>query len=162
MILHQAVTVITSLELQVKDRNLNPKAACLKRREEEKALRLNPLSIDPLGLESLSSSVPQSYLTSPNIHTPTTTLQQPPTTSPSTTHSRPLTYTPSPPSNDKIPRRSDTLMKRKSSGNLSPTLRKNKSRISVPNSLVINTTSSEVSPTPAVFETTYPTTMTSS
>ncbi|XP_077993379.1 transcription factor 12-like isoform X4 [Glandiceps talaboti] len=35
-ILHQAVNVITSLEQQVRERNLNPKAACLKRREEEK------------------------------------------------------------------------------------------------------------------------------
>ncbi|XP_023210936.1 transcription factor 4-like [Centruroides sculpturatus] len=35
-ILHQAVEVITSLEQQVRERNLNPKAACLKRREEEK------------------------------------------------------------------------------------------------------------------------------
>ncbi|XP_067873962.1 transcription factor 12 isoform X4 [Heterodontus francisci] len=37
LILHQAVTVILNLEQQVRERNLNPKAACLKRREEEKA-----------------------------------------------------------------------------------------------------------------------------
>lgn len=36
MVLQQAVNVITSLEQQVRERNLNPKAACLKRREEEK------------------------------------------------------------------------------------------------------------------------------
>ncbi|XP_076058031.1 transcription factor daughterless isoform X4 [Oratosquilla oratoria] len=36
-ILHMAVEVITSLEQQVRERNLNPKAACLKRREEEKS-----------------------------------------------------------------------------------------------------------------------------
>ncbi|XP_077483557.1 transcription factor 12-like isoform X4 [Amblyomma americanum] len=36
-ILHQAVEVITSLEQQVRERNLNPKTACLKRREEEKS-----------------------------------------------------------------------------------------------------------------------------
>uniref|UniRef100_A0A671L1I2 Transcription factor 12-like n=1 Tax=Sinocyclocheilus anshuiensis TaxID=1608454 RepID=A0A671L1I2_9TELE len=36
LILHQAVTVILNLEQQVRERNLNPKAACLKRREEEK------------------------------------------------------------------------------------------------------------------------------
>ncbi|XP_032902771.1 transcription factor 12-like isoform X4 [Amblyraja radiata] len=36
IILHQAVQVILSLEHQVRERNLNPKAACLKRREEEK------------------------------------------------------------------------------------------------------------------------------
>ncbi|KHN78729.1 Transcription factor 12 [Toxocara canis] len=35
-VLHQAVAVITGLEEQVRQRNLNPKAACLKRREEEK------------------------------------------------------------------------------------------------------------------------------
>lgn len=35
-VLHQAVTVITELERLVRERNLNPKAACLKRREEEK------------------------------------------------------------------------------------------------------------------------------
>ena len=35
-ILQQAVNVITSLESQVRERNLNPKAACLKRREEER------------------------------------------------------------------------------------------------------------------------------
>ncbi|KAH9388884.1 Transcription factor 4 [Tyrophagus putrescentiae] len=36
-ILHQAVDVITNLETQVRERNLNPKTACLKRREEEKS-----------------------------------------------------------------------------------------------------------------------------
>eukprot|EP00795_Rhopilema_esculentum_P003690 gene3690-14956_t len=36
MVIHQAVSVIQSLEGQVRERNLNPKAACLKRREEEK------------------------------------------------------------------------------------------------------------------------------
>ncbi|KAK2186930.1 hypothetical protein NP493_182g03041 [Ridgeia piscesae] len=40
MVLQQAVTVITSLEQQVRERNLNPKAACLKRREEEKTEEL--------------------------------------------------------------------------------------------------------------------------
>uniref|UniRef100_A0A7N5JK06 Transcription factor E2-alpha n=1 Tax=Ailuropoda melanoleuca TaxID=9646 RepID=A0A7N5JK06_AILME len=37
LILQQAVQVILGLERQVRERNLNPKAACLKRREEEKA-----------------------------------------------------------------------------------------------------------------------------
>ncbi|XP_014272191.1 protein daughterless isoform X2 [Halyomorpha halys] len=36
-ILNMAVEVIMSLEQQVRERNLNPKAACLKRREEEKS-----------------------------------------------------------------------------------------------------------------------------
>lgn len=35
-ILHDAVDVITKLEKAVRERNLNPKTACLKRREEEK------------------------------------------------------------------------------------------------------------------------------
>nr|CDP97861.1 BMA-HLH-2, isoform w [Brugia malayi] len=37
-VLHQAVAVITGLEEQVRQRNLNPKAACLKRRNEEKTM----------------------------------------------------------------------------------------------------------------------------
>ncbi|XP_031442677.1 transcription factor 12 isoform X2 [Clupea harengus] len=44
LILHQAVAVILSLEQQVRERNLNPKAACLKRREEEK---VSGMSGDP-------------------------------------------------------------------------------------------------------------------
>ncbi|XP_055087778.1 transcription factor 4-like isoform X2 [Periophthalmus magnuspinnatus] len=50
LILHQAVAVILSLEQQVRERNLNPKAACLKRREEEKvtvATEGPPLSLAP-------------------------------------------------------------------------------------------------------------------
>ncbi|KAG2465885.1 ITF2 factor, partial [Polypterus senegalus] len=46
LILHQAVAVILSLEQQVRERNLNPKAACLKRREEEKVSSdATPLSL---------------------------------------------------------------------------------------------------------------------
>ncbi|XP_034391867.1 transcription factor 12-like [Cyclopterus lumpus] len=37
LVLHQAVSLILSMEQQVRERNLNPKAACLRRREEEKA-----------------------------------------------------------------------------------------------------------------------------
>uniref|UniRef100_A0A673ZY41 Transcription factor 12-like n=1 Tax=Salmo trutta TaxID=8032 RepID=A0A673ZY41_SALTR len=36
LVLHQAVAVILSLEQQVRERNLNPKTACLRRREQEK------------------------------------------------------------------------------------------------------------------------------
>lgn len=120
----------------------------MKRREEEKALRLNALPIDPLSLEPLTSQ--PNYLTS---HTPTS-LQA--NTTPSSSSTRPIAYTPSPPSTDKIPRRSDPPMKRKSIGNLSPTLRKNKDRLPIANNLVVN--SSDAS---GVYET-YPTSMTSS
>lgn len=57
-ILQQAVNVITSLEQQVRERNLNPKAACLKRREEEKTEDLNqPISLNltPSGLTTSMS-----------------------------------------------------------------------------------------------------------
>uniref|UniRef100_A0A8C5LPL9 Transcription factor E2-alpha n=1 Tax=Leptobrachium leishanense TaxID=445787 RepID=A0A8C5LPL9_9ANUR len=42
IILQQAVQVIMALEHQVRERNLNPKAACLKRREEEKVSGVDP------------------------------------------------------------------------------------------------------------------------
>ncbi|XP_041851867.1 transcription factor 12-like isoform X2 [Melanotaenia boesemani] len=47
LVLHQAVAVILSLEQQVRERNLNPKAACLRRREEEKvsAVMTDPQSV---------------------------------------------------------------------------------------------------------------------
>ncbi|XP_076000739.1 transcription factor 3a isoform X2 [Genypterus blacodes] len=41
-ILQQAVQVILGLEKQVRERNLNPKSACLKRREEEKVSGVDP------------------------------------------------------------------------------------------------------------------------
>ncbi|XP_075064151.1 transcription factor 12 isoform X4 [Mixophyes fleayi] len=49
LILHQAVAVILNLEQQVRERNLNPKAACLKRREEEKvsAVSAEPQNTHP-------------------------------------------------------------------------------------------------------------------
>uniref|UniRef100_T1J4I7 BHLH domain-containing protein n=1 Tax=Strigamia maritima TaxID=126957 RepID=T1J4I7_STRMM len=65
-ILHQAVEVITNLEQQVRERNLNPKAACLKRREEEKneegpklgphALP-HPASMNPLASQHLATTL---------------------------------------------------------------------------------------------------------
>ncbi|CAH8468503.1 unnamed protein product [Heterobilharzia americana] len=72
-ILQQAVSLITSLEQQVRERNLNPKQACLKRREEEKSevhfsgsssggnTHMNPVgsSINRLcGTNSVNYSVP--------------------------------------------------------------------------------------------------------
>lgn len=67
-ILHQAVDVITSLEQQVRERNLNPKAACLKRREEEKneegpKLGMHtiphPQALDSLTHQRLATSLPE-------------------------------------------------------------------------------------------------------
>ncbi|KAL7842267.1 hypothetical protein SRHO_G00239560 [Serrasalmus rhombeus] len=49
VILQQAVQVILSLERQVRERNLNPKAACLKRREEEKVTGVGGDPQMPLG-----------------------------------------------------------------------------------------------------------------
>ncbi|XP_075719809.1 transcription factor E2-alpha isoform X6 [Rhinoderma darwinii] len=56
LILHQAVSVILSLEQQVRERNLNPKAACLKRREEEKVSGVDPQMGLPGGLPGLGDS----------------------------------------------------------------------------------------------------------
>ncbi|XP_038606581.1 transcription factor 12 isoform X3 [Tachyglossus aculeatus] len=58
LILHQAVAVILSLEQQVRERNLNPKAACLKRREEEKvsAVSAEPPSTHPGAHPGLSET----------------------------------------------------------------------------------------------------------
>nr|XP_041569155.1 transcription factor 4-like [Taeniopygia guttata] len=53
LILHQAVAVILSLEQQVRERNLNPKAACLKRREEEKI----PSEPPPLALPGAHGAI---------------------------------------------------------------------------------------------------------
>ncbi|KAM6960639.1 transcription factor 12-like [Aplochiton taeniatus] len=55
LVLHQAVAVILSLEQQVRERNLNPKAACLRRREEEK---VSAAMTDPQAIHlSLHSSL---------------------------------------------------------------------------------------------------------
>lgn len=143
MILHQAVAVITSLEQQVRDRRLNPKAACLKKREEEKAaLRLNPTATPstptepgPSGmcsetLEALGLALPEGLGSiSPGVPQVSTSSGVPPSTSASNfpaSYSRPYTATSPPPltPTDKIPRKSDPPMKKKSMGNISPTLRK--------------------------------------
>ncbi|UJR23688.1 hypothetical protein I4U23_026670 [Adineta vaga] len=77
-VLQQAVNLITSLEQQVRERNLNPKAACLRRREEEKSEDMNlggvmpppngnlmsteSSSIDGSNyLEQMHQSIPPSY-----------------------------------------------------------------------------------------------------
>ncbi|CAH8464240.1 unnamed protein product [Schistosoma turkestanicum] len=55
-ILQQAVSLITSLEQQVRERNLNPKQACLKRREEEKSGEASHFSSGSTGGGAGSSS----------------------------------------------------------------------------------------------------------
>ncbi|KPP66881.1 transcription factor 12-like [Scleropages formosus] len=59
LILHQAVAVILSLEQQVRERNLNPKAACLKRREEEKVsgMPTDPQQVHPAAHPSLADGI---------------------------------------------------------------------------------------------------------
>ncbi|KAM9329873.1 transcription factor E2-alpha [Gastrophryne carolinensis] len=56
IILQQAVQVIMKLEQQVRERNLNPKAACLKRREEEKVSGVDPQMGLSGGLPGLGDS----------------------------------------------------------------------------------------------------------
>ncbi len=142
---------------QVKDRHLNPKAACLQKREEEKAARIGscstPVPITPTGSDSAQSgfdfdtsgltndslpltSIPLSNGTSggngslspANYYSTAGEFQS---TSPASSFPYSIPYNPSPPplassssSSDKIPRvRSDPIMKRKTNGNISPTLK---------------------------------------
>ena len=143
MILHQAVAVITSLEQQVRERRLNPKAACLKKREEEKAaLRLTtpstPTDAGPSGLsmasdalEALGLALPEglgslSGSISPGIPQASGAPSSSCASNFPASYSRPYTAASPPPltPTDKIPRKSDPPMKKKSTGNISPTLRK--------------------------------------
>lgn len=65
-ILQQAVNLITTLEQQVRERNLNPKAACLRRREEEKSDDMNLVGgIPPGGLGIMSAE--SSSMDGPNF-----------------------------------------------------------------------------------------------
>lgn len=68
-ILNMAVEVIMSLEQQVRERNLNPKAACLKRREEEKS----DDNVDPKLRHHLSMA--QHMLVQPSSHITNMPLQ---------------------------------------------------------------------------------------
>ncbi|EDW83494.1 uncharacterized protein Dwil_GK12476 [Drosophila willistoni] len=70
-ILNMAVEVIMTLEQQVRERNLNPKAACLKRREEEKAE-------DGSKLSSQHHMIPQSQVGS-TYHNQPSQIVPPPT-----------------------------------------------------------------------------------
>ncbi len=95
---------------------------------------------------SLGNQPPSLYYTGTNSPPMTEGRSVTPTQAglPGTNHPRPFSYTPSPPSlnsTEKIPRRSDPPLKRKTSmGNLSPTLRKNKGRLPIhTNTLMIGT-----------------------
>ncbi|KAH8400504.1 hypothetical protein KR222_002160 [Zaprionus bogoriensis] len=66
-ILNMAVEVIMTLEQQVRERNLNPKAACLKRREEEKAEDGPKLSVQHHMIQQPSvSNIGSSYHSQPS------------------------------------------------------------------------------------------------
>ncbi|XP_077369404.1 transcription factor 3a isoform X4 [Festucalex cinctus] len=62
VILQQAVQVILGLEKQVRERNLNPKAACLKRREEEKVSGVEPQMQMAAGLGGDGHNPPISHM----------------------------------------------------------------------------------------------------
>ena len=126
------------------DRNLNPKAACLKKREEDKGFMLG--GGGGIGTAKTESTLSQQYdfdpsLSPPRSISPATFTSSPyqslPSPSPQTAavqpfvSSQPISYTPSPPPltpSEKIQRRSDPPMKRKGSVG-SPTLRKAKARL---------------------------------
>ncbi|MCJ8736079.1 hypothetical protein PDJAM_G00254750 [Pangasius djambal] len=61
LILHQAVAVILSLEQQVRERNLNPKTACLRRREEEK---VSAMTLDPQSMHTVIHATQPDQVTS--------------------------------------------------------------------------------------------------
>jgi transcription factor 4/12 len=72
-ILNNAVDVIMSLEQQVRERNLNPKVACLKRRDEVGAS--DCLSPSPSVMYGVPSTPGSTYVYSPGLSTDS--LQQP-------------------------------------------------------------------------------------
>lgn len=154
----------------MKDRHLNPKAACLKKREEEKAaMRLGscstPAPLTPtgeasfdfegLGGDSLSLSLPPSNGSVPpssnnsrsispsTAYYPTNAGSPFQSNSPANSFQYSIPYNPSPPPltpTDKIPRvKSESNMKRKTNGTVSPTLRNAKGGgrlLSPPNSSI--------------------------
>lgn len=85
-ILNMAVEVIMNLEQQVRERNLNPKVACLKRREEEKA--------DGSGLAPPGPPGPQPPSAASAMGFPASTSQGPAATA---SAGAPLLYPPPPP-----------------------------------------------------------------
>nr|CAB3254093.1 transcription factor protein [Phallusia mammillata] len=85
-ILHHAVQVILALEHEVRERNLNPKAACIKRREEEKSASNMQMPNTPEGSHmqnkrprSVSNMGPSNSGASYSNPHPSYHQQQPPT-----------------------------------------------------------------------------------
>lgn len=128
-ILHQAVSVITNLEQQVRERNLNPKAACLKQLDEDvtnsssttggqdtPASSSNLNTLDENEQSSVFSFSQLNMDQQNNVVTTTASDKLPPTRSSSVS------------STDKIPRKPDSLIKKRSQngGRLSPTLKQQK------------------------------------
>ena len=75
-ILNNAVDVIMALEQQVRERNLNPKVACLKRREEGGPN--DCLSPSPSGVYGVSSTPGSTYVYSPDLSSDSMTLPSAP------------------------------------------------------------------------------------
>ena len=118
------MSVITNLEQQVRERNLNPKAACLKQLDEGEVTKSN--TADTQDTPSSSSLNPfdeqeQSVFTFSQQN-----VEQQKNTSAS--DNLPVTRSSSVSSSDKIPRKPDNLIKKRSqnSGRLSPTLKQQK------------------------------------
>ncbi|KAK2834763.1 hypothetical protein Q7C36_015464 [Tachysurus vachellii] len=60
LILHQAVAVILNLEQQVRERNLNPKTACLRRREEKS---VSAMTLDPQSMHTVIHTTQPDHVT---------------------------------------------------------------------------------------------------
>lgn len=123
------MSVITNLEQQVRDRNLNPKAACLKQLDEGEVTKSNSTSgqdapsssnLNPLDDQETSTvfTFSQQNVEQQN-NTVTTTAND---------VKLPSTHSSSVSSGDKIPRKPDSLIKKRSQngGRLSPTLKQQK------------------------------------
>lgn len=123
------MSVITNLEHQVRERNLNPKAACLKQLDEGEAAESNNAG----GQDGPSSS---SNLISLDEQEESTVFtfsqqnmeQQKNTVTTTASDKLSITCSPSVSSSDKIPRKPDNLIKKRShnGGKLSPTLKQQK------------------------------------
>lgn len=123
------MSVITNLEQQVRERNLNPKAACLKQLDEGEVTKSNTTS----GQDTPSSSGNLNPLDEQEQSTVFTfsqqnVEQQKNIVTTTASDKLPLTRSSSVSSSDKIPRKPDSLIKKRSQngGRLSPTLKQQK------------------------------------